>query len=39
MEGIHFITMQLVKGETLIERIPKDGLPLSKFFSVAIPLP
>ncbi|HXV59466.1 MAG TPA: protein kinase [Vicinamibacteria bacterium] len=37
-EGIHFITMQLVQGETLKTLLPKDGLPLSKFFDIAIPL-
>ncbi len=47
-EGVHFYTMQLVKGKTLTELIPKkaafakasasQGLPLSKFFEIAIPL-
>jgi serine/threonine protein kinase len=37
-EGIHFYTMQLVKGKTLTELIPKRGLPLNKFFETAIPL-
>ena len=37
-EGVHFITMQLVKGKTLTELIPKKGLPLNKFFEIAIPL-
>ncbi len=37
-EGVHFITMQLVKGKTLAELIPKKGLPLDKFFEIAIPL-
>jgi len=37
-EGIHFITMELVRGKTLSELIPKKGLPLNKFFEVAIPL-
>jgi serine/threonine protein kinase/dipeptidyl aminopeptidase/acylaminoacyl peptidase len=37
-EGVHFYTMQLVKGKALSEMIPKGGLPLSKFFQVAIPL-
>jgi serine/threonine protein kinase len=31
-EGVHFYTMQLVKGKTLTELIPKKGLPLNKFF-------
>lgn len=37
-EGIHFITMELVRGKTLSELIPQKGLPLNKFFEVAIPL-
>ena len=47
-EGVHFYTMQLVKGKTLTELIPKkaafakasasQGLPLNKFFEIAIPL-
>jgi serine/threonine protein kinase len=41
-EGVHFITMELVKGKTLTEVIPKNpptprlrragGMPLNKFF-------
>ncbi len=37
-EGVHFYTMQLVKGKTLTELIPKKGMPLNKFFEIAIPL-
>ncbi len=37
-EGVHFITMELVKGKTLTELIPKKGMPLNKFFEIAIPL-
>ena len=37
-EGIHFITMELVRGKTLTELIPRKGLPLSRFFEVTIPL-
>jgi Tol biopolymer transport system component/serine/threonine protein kinase len=37
-EGVHFITMELVKGKTVTELISKKGMPLSKFFEVAIPL-
>ena len=37
-EGVHFITMELVRGKTLSELIPKKGLPLNKFFEIAIPL-
>ncbi len=34
----HFITMQLVRGQTLAELIPENGLPLKEFFRIAIPL-
>ncbi len=37
-EGVHFITMELVKGKTLTELIPKKGLPLNKLLEIAIPL-
>ena len=37
-EGVHFITMELVSGKTLSELIPKRGMPLGKFFEVAVPL-
>ena len=37
-EGTHFITMQLVRGKTLTELLPKNGFPLNKFFDIAIPL-
>jgi Tol biopolymer transport system component len=37
-EGVHFITMELVKGKTLTALIPKKGLSLAKFFEIAIPL-
>ena len=36
--GVHFITMQLVHGETLTELLPRNGFPLNKFFDIAIPL-
>ncbi len=36
--GIHFITMELVKGKTLAELIPATGFDLSRFFPVAIAL-
>lgn len=35
---LHFITMQLVEGKTLSELIPRRGLPLEKFFELAVPL-
>jgi len=37
-EGVHFITMQLVRGKTLTELRPKNGFPLNKFFDIAIPM-
>jgi len=36
--GIHFITMELVKGKTLADLLPADGFPLGRFFEIAIPL-
>ena len=38
VEGVHFITMELVRGKTLSEIIPRKGLSLVKFFEIAIPL-
>jgi TolB-like protein/tetratricopeptide (TPR) repeat protein len=37
-EGIHFLTMQLVRGQPLSELIPDGGLTLERFFELAIPL-
>ena len=37
-DGVHFITMELVKGKTLAELLPKKGFALDKFFDIAIPL-
>jgi serine/threonine protein kinase/dipeptidyl aminopeptidase/acylaminoacyl peptidase len=37
-DGVHFITMELVRGKTLSEVIPKKGLPLANFLEIAIPL-
>ncbi len=37
-DGVSFYTMQLVKGKTLTELIPKKGLALNQFFELAIPL-
>ncbi|MEJ2188363.1 MAG: protein kinase, partial [Acidobacteriota bacterium] len=37
--GVHFITMELVEGETLSSiLIPRKGLPVAKLLSIAIPL-
>ena len=35
---VHFITMELVKGKTLTELLPRSGLSLEEFFKIAIPL-
>jgi serine/threonine protein kinase/Tfp pilus assembly protein PilF len=37
-EGVHFITMEFVKGEPLSQKIPPDGLPLPKVLEFAVPL-
>jgi Tol biopolymer transport system component len=37
-DGVNFITMQLVKGKTLTELIPENGVSLSEFFEIAVPL-
>ena len=37
-EGTHFLTMELVDGESLDKLIPNDGLPLAKLFDIAIPM-
>ena len=37
-EGRHFLTMELVEGVVLSKLIPKEGLPLDKFFELAISL-
>ena len=37
-DGVHFITMELVRGKTFSELLPKRGIPLNKFFDIAIPL-
>ncbi|HUE85852.1 MAG TPA: protein kinase [Vicinamibacterales bacterium] len=36
--GTHFITMELVQGKTLAELLPAQGVPLGRFFEIAIPL-
>ena len=37
-EGIHFLTMGLVKGRTLAELIPEEGLPIGELCDIALPL-
>jgi Tol biopolymer transport system component len=36
--GVLFLTLELVEGSTLAEQIPKDGLPLDRLLSIAIPM-
>ncbi|MDH3626454.1 MAG: protein kinase [Acidobacteriota bacterium] len=36
--GLRFITMELVRGTTLNEVIPSNGLPLKRFYRLAIPI-
>jgi TolB-like protein/Tfp pilus assembly protein PilF/tRNA A-37 threonylcarbamoyl transferase component Bud32 len=37
-ETTHFMTMELVEGESLDHMIPPSGMPLAKVFDIAIPL-
>jgi Tol biopolymer transport system component len=37
-DGIHFITMELVEGQTLGDLLPRGGFSLSRMLEVAIPL-
>jgi Tol biopolymer transport system component len=37
-EGTHFLTMEIVRGKTLHEVIPKDGVTLDQLFEIGIPL-
>ncbi len=37
-DGVRFLVMELVEGETLGPSIPADGLPLVEFFDIAVPL-
>jgi len=36
--GVHFITMELVEGQTLAELLPRNGFALSRLLEIAIPL-
>jgi serine/threonine protein kinase len=36
--GLHFMTMELVEGNTLAERIPRDGFSLGRLLEHAVPL-
>jgi serine/threonine protein kinase len=37
-EGLHFLTMELVRGKPISQLVSKAGLPLARFFDIAIPL-
>ena len=37
-DGHHFLTMELIEGETLADLIPQSGLKLDRFFELAIPI-
>jgi serine/threonine protein kinase/Tol biopolymer transport system component len=36
-DGVHFLTMELVRGQTLDAILPDDGLPLDRIFAYGIP--
>ncbi len=36
--GVHFITMELVEGQTLSQLVPRSGLALGQLLEIAIPL-
>ena len=36
--GVHFMTMELVRGETLSRRIPENGLEVDELLDLAVPL-
>ena len=38
VEGIHFITLELVRGKTLSALIPNRGFPLDQFYDLALQL-
>jgi serine/threonine protein kinase len=37
-DGVHFLTMEIVEGQSLDRVIPEDGLESGRFFDLAIPL-
>ncbi len=37
-DGVHFITMELVEGQTLADAMPGKGMALSRLLEIAIPL-
>jgi hypothetical protein len=36
--GVHFLTIELIDGVTMAEKIPEGGLVLEEFFDLAVPL-
>src|SRR5262245_48422921 len=38
VDGLHFLTMELVIGDLLRDQIPSGGLPLDRFFEIAVAL-
>ena len=38
VDGLHFLTMELVQGQSLDRLIPKNGFPLEAFFNLAVPV-
>jgi non-specific serine/threonine protein kinase len=37
-DGVRFLTMELVDGKELKELLPRNGLPVERIFSIAVPL-
>jgi len=37
-ERLHFLTMELIEGQTLDKVIPQGGLAIDRFFDIAVPL-
>ncbi len=37
-DGVHFLTMELVKGKPLDQLLPATGFPLGRIFELAIPI-
>ena len=37
-DGLHFLTMELVQGQTLADLLPSGGLHLDRFLEIAVPL-
>ncbi len=37
-DGVHFLAMELVEGQTLADLLPRDGFPLPRLLSIAVAL-